>query len=723
MEGVSEDSWSILESFSNNELQVLKKSFPDIDNTLWEQLTKESKEPIVLLNRIVKGGNTFYSFIKIIEKEAERLEKNIPLAYNAYCIICAFFRVGAIAIPSSILQYLLIKIGESKMQIETFLTDLKKGPESERHAQALALSEKHRTFLRQFSDKLIEHLDNKNPTHRLFVARFFASILQQNFSKKDLEQDNHTLELIKIKKNLIGYVIKSFSFLDDFLSANTTHQILLVSVLRKIKDNLPLLREEFDVNYINTYTENLNRVEPEYIDELKEITSDTEALYIISWKIAQNKRAFHNGIKQHDDSNITLDLLKKWVDRKETPFYLKKDYLTFIEEWGTEEQKRENTNIIKKWSKESKYWDSKYWINRYLYNVRVGSENDLLEANKESEEWVKGDPYNIKLNIRFFYTKMLSSNSIQKRQDVLTKMVKFFNDEKAKQQAKFGEFFAFYLSSVSWGSKIQKKDAITSAKDWLEKNPGYNQNILKVRKRFLHLVNEWGTQKNKKELLDETNRWLENYPKAIKVKIGFIYLASWADTELQIKLLQEIENFLNSKSIRKKEVKKICAAYLYLASRSTKEEKEKAFNITMKYSKRISHSSRYIRSSDALLIYYVGRFYNKQKCLKVVERSFQYNPDNLRLRVIYLLLVASLKRGNNLLKEEENRVFERCKKWCQESWVSSDFWNAYIRLYEAFNMISDDILSVIGKWIEENPEYIHNHVKQYYESCTRNLKI
>ena len=270
VEGVSEDSWPILESFSNNELQVLKKSFPDIDNTLWEQLTKESKEPIVLLNRIVKGGNTFYSFIKIIEKEAERLEKNIPLAYNAYCIICAFFRVGAIAIPSSILQYLLIKIGESKMQIETFLTDLKKDyknntnnsqakgkihfieqseyqeicwcPESERHAQALALSEKHRTFLRQFSDKLIEHLDNKNPIHRLFVARFFASILQQNFSKKDLEQDNHTLELIKIKKNLIGYVIKSFSFLDDFLSANTTHQILWVSVLRKIKDNLPLLR-------------------------------------------------------------------------------------------------------------------------------------------------------------------------------------------------------------------------------------------------------------------------------------------------------------------------------------------------------------------------------------------------------------------------------------------------------------------------------------------------
>ena len=239
-------------------------------------------------------------------------------------------------------------------------------PESERHAQALALSEKHRTSLRQFSDKIIEHLDNKNPTHRLFVARFFASILQQDFSKKNWEQDSYALELIKIKKNLIGYVIKSFSFLDDFLSAHTTHQILWVSVLRKIKDNLPLLREEFDVNYIDTYTNNFNRVELKYIGEVKEISSDIEALSIIHWKIAQEKKVFHTDVERYNDSNIMLEL-KKWVDRKETPFYLKKDYLTFIEECGNRRtKKRCNNKIIKKWSKESKYCNKSTLIRKTI---------------------------------------------------------------------------------------------------------------------------------------------------------------------------------------------------------------------------------------------------------------------------------------------------------------------------------------------------------------------
>ena len=120
VEGVSEDSWPILESFSNNELQVLKKSFPDIDNTLWEQLTKESKEPIVLLNRIVAGENASDSFINIIEKEAQRLKENSVIAYRAYCIICAFFRVKGTAVPLSILKYLLIKRGENEMETSDF---------------------------------------------------------------------------------------------------------------------------------------------------------------------------------------------------------------------------------------------------------------------------------------------------------------------------------------------------------------------------------------------------------------------------------------------------------------------------------------------------------------------------------------------------------------------------------------------------------------------------
>ena len=46
------------------------------------------------------------------------------------------------------------------------------------------------------------------------------------------------------------------------------------------------------MNYIDTYTKNLNRVELKYIGEVKEISSDIEALSIIHWKIAQEQKSF-----------------------------------------------------------------------------------------------------------------------------------------------------------------------------------------------------------------------------------------------------------------------------------------------------------------------------------------------------------------------------------------------------------------------------------------------
>ena len=404
-------------------------------------------------------------------------------------------------------------------------------------------------------------------------------------------------------------------------------------------------------------------------------------------------------------------------------FLVIKDYLSFIEEWGTEEQKEETTKIIKKWSKESKYWGASYWIKRYLYYVRGGNKDDLFEAKKESAKWVEKNPYDITLRLRSFYSEMLLSNSFQARQNILTKIVQFLDDENVKNLSNSGEIFAFYLSSVSWGSKKQKKDAIRRAKEWLEKNPGYNANIQKVRKRFLNFVSEWGTQKDREEIFQENSRWLEIYPNAIKVKIASIYLSSWMREDFKANFLHEVQQFLymsnTKKDMKWRLQRKILASYLYLASHSTSEQKRKAFECAIqmdkkkKFSKVISKS--YIRASEALLIYYLGKPSVKKRCLCVIEKSLKTNPDNLRLRVVYLLIIASFKkRDRNLYQIKTEDALATCREWSQESWVSSDFWFAYLRLHDTFGMVSDQTMEIVGKWIEENPEYVHANVKQYY---------
>ena len=99
----------------------------------------------------------------------------------------------------------------------------------------------------------------------------------------------------------------------------------------------------------------------------------------------------------------------------------------------------------------------KYWIKRYLYYVRGGNKDDLFEAKKESAKWVEKNPYDITLRLRSFYSEMLLSNSFQARQNILTKIVQFLDDENVKNLSNSGEIFAFYLSSVSWEVKNKKK--------------------------------------------------------------------------------------------------------------------------------------------------------------------------------------------------------------------------------------------------------------------------
>ena len=99
----------------------------------------------------------------------------------------------------------------------------------------------------------------------------------------------------------------------------------------------------------------------------------------------------------------------------------------------------------------------------------------------------------------------------------------------------------------------------------------------------------------------------------------------------------------------------------------------------------------------------------------VIEKSLKTNPDNLRLRVVYLLIIASFKkRDRNLYQIKTEDALATCREWSQESWVSSDFWFAYLRLHDTFGMVSDQTMEIVGKWIEENPEYVHANVKQYY---------
>ena len=484
-----------------------------------------------------------------------------------------------------------------------------------------------------------------------------------------------------------------------------------------------MLREEFDVNYIDTYTNNFNRVELKYIGEVKEISSDIEALSIIHWKIAQEKKVFHTDVERYNDSNIMLEL-KKWVDRKETPFYLKKDYLTFIEEWGTEEQKRENIKIIKKWSKESKYWDSsRYWRHYYrdIFDNKINKKKMIFKKRKEAGKSIEETPYDITLRKLSFYSDIILSDNYQEKKNILSELAEFLDDEKVYKKSKFGEIFDFYLQAVSWGSKNQKKDAIIKAKEWLEKNPECNKSTLKIRKIFLYLVLDWGTLDEKEEVYEETSRWLEKYPSSFEVRMASIYLGSWMNSESKTKKLLEVKSFLdNEKNIKIKE--KIYVAYLYLASRSKKKEYEKAFEyVTTNHSEAFKIRSGYIRTSQALLIHYIGRYQDKVRCLPLIEKSFQRNPNNFRLRVVYLLLIASFKKRNILSKIKTEEALAKCREWSQESWVSSDFWFAYLRLHDTFGMISEKTMEIVGKWIEKNPEYMHTKVRQYYEYCTHNL--
>ena len=91
--------------------------------------------------------------------------------------------------------------------------------------------------------------------------------------------------------------------------------------------------------------------------------------------------------------------------------------------------------------------------------------------------------------------------------------------------------------------------------------------------------------------------------------------------DFKANFLHEVQQFLymsnTKKDMKWRLQRKILASYLYLASHSTSEQKRKAFECAIqmdkkkKFSKVISKS--YIRASEALLIYYLGKPSVKKK--------------------------------------------------------------------------------------------------------------
>lgn len=372
--------------------------------------------------------------------------------------------------------------------------------------------------------------------------------------------------------------------------------------------------------------------------QYKKINSNADAISIILWKTAKEQSKGTSNTNQ-EDYDIMLSL-KEWITKQTTPFHIRTKYLTLVEKWGTEEQKREVIDIVRNWTQNNPLW-----------------------------------------------------------------------------------MYRYYLRSAPWGDRKQKTEAISETKNWLKKNQNCSLNIEKIRKIFLYLVLDWGILEEKEEIFNETYKWLEKYPRAFEVRRALIYLASWMTEESKKKLLIEVKNFLNSdKEITEKEKRKICVAYLYLASYCNNKQFQIAQDhVNKNFLLKANYRRDYINASEALLSYYIENSNNQKKCLEIVAASLKYHPENLHLRTAYLLLIVSLKKKHAILKSIENQALERCKEWSQESWVSSDFWDAYLKLHNALNSVSRETMSVVGEWIENNPEYIHSNVKQYYEYCIDNM--
>ena len=57
-----------------------------------------------------------------------------------------------------------------------------------------------------------------------------------------------------------------------------------------------------------------------------------------------------------EDYDIMLSL-KEWITKQTTPFHIRTKYLTLVEKWGTEEQKREVIDIVRNWTHEQSIVD------------------------------------------------------------------------------------------------------------------------------------------------------------------------------------------------------------------------------------------------------------------------------------------------------------------------------------------------------------------------------
>ena len=94
--------------------------------------------------------------------------------------------------------------------------------------------------------------------------------------------------------------------------------------------------------------------------QYKKINSNADAISIILWKTAKEQSKGTSNTNQ-EDYDIMLSL-KEWITKQTTPFHIRTKYLTLVEKWGTEEQKREVIDIVRNWTQNNPLWMYRYYL-------------------------------------------------------------------------------------------------------------------------------------------------------------------------------------------------------------------------------------------------------------------------------------------------------------------------------------------------------------------------